>query len=151
MNINITPKLVSCLIALQFPQYNELHIEAVKVSGIDNKTFHLGDDLLIRLPSAEGYAAQVKKEQQWLPKLAESISIKIPKLIGMGVPNEYYPWNWSIYNWIEGASANLIELDDLTQEQIAIDLAKFIRELHNFDTKNAPAGGLHPTFRTKFG
>ena len=62
----ITTSLVTELIADQFPQYTHLPIKAVELSGIDNKSFRLGDEMLIRLPSAEGYAAQVKKEQKCL-------------------------------------------------------------------------------------
>lgn len=60
----------------------------------------------IRLPSAAEYAAQVQKEQQWLPYLALHLSTQIPEPIAQGQPPKNYPWNWSIYKWIIGASAN---------------------------------------------
>ncbi|MGG2476391.1 phosphotransferase, partial [Rhizobium sp. BR5] len=42
----------------------------VELSGWDNRSFRLGDDMLIRLPSAARYVAQVEKEHRWLPVLA---------------------------------------------------------------------------------
>jgi len=47
------------LVAAQFPHYAHLPVTPVARSGWDNRTFHLGDDLSIRLPSVARYAAQV--------------------------------------------------------------------------------------------
>ena len=89
----ITLSLVSKLIAEQFPQWVHLSIRPVKVSGWDNRTFHLGEKMLIRLPSAQGYAPQAQKEQKWLPRLASQLSIPIPELLAVGEPSKHYPWN----------------------------------------------------------
>ncbi|MFM2389701.1 MAG: hypothetical protein RLZZ437_1256, partial [Pseudomonadota bacterium] len=67
----ITEELVQRLVAEQFPQWVDLPVRAILPGGWDNRTFRLGDGLLVRLPSAERYAAQVKKEQRWLPVLAQ--------------------------------------------------------------------------------
>jgi aminoglycoside phosphotransferase (APT) family kinase protein len=69
-NLIITPELVKKLIADQFPEFSHLTIKSVEISGHDNRTFHLGRDLLVRLPSKASYASAVLKEQHWLPKLA---------------------------------------------------------------------------------
>lgn len=144
---NITAELVKELIVEQFPQYRALNIKPVKFSGIDNRTFHLGDNMLIRLPSAEGYAEQAAKEQKWLPKLSEYLSVQIPEALHMGNPNKDYPWNWSIYKWLPGISANQLSFSDHELNNIASDLAVFIRELHKAPTAGAPAGGLHNYYR----
>ena len=59
--MEITTDLVSRLVAAQFPQWAHLSIWPVEFSGWDNRTFHLGDEMSVRLPSAEGYVAQVAK------------------------------------------------------------------------------------------
>ncbi|ABS78116.2 phosphotransferase [Coxiella burnetii] len=64
----------------------------------DNRIFRLGEHMLVRLPSAANYAAQVEKEHQWLPKLAPLLPLPIPTPIAIGEPTSYYPWKWSIYN-----------------------------------------------------
>lgn len=69
---------VRCLMANQFPEWKNLPIQVVASSGWDNKTFHLGNDMLVRMPSAVVYADQVKKEQYWLPKLAPFLPLPIP-------------------------------------------------------------------------
>nr|WP_315527412.1 hypothetical protein [Carnobacterium maltaromaticum] len=68
--MDITIDLAKKLIFEQFPQWSHLEINAVKNSGHDNRTFHLGDDLTIRLPSGKEYEPQIQKEAKWLPVLA---------------------------------------------------------------------------------
>jgi aminoglycoside phosphotransferase (APT) family kinase protein len=60
--------LIYRLVASQFPQWKDLPIRPVALSGWDNRTFHLGNHMLVRLPSGEAYAEKVEKEQKWLPK-----------------------------------------------------------------------------------
>ena len=67
--LHIDIPLVQKLISSQFPQWSHLPITAVKHSGWDNRTFHLGEHMSVRLPSAASYADQIEKEQYWLPKL----------------------------------------------------------------------------------
>lgn len=76
-NINIDVLLARHLINTQFPEYAELPIEPVKFSGWDNRTFHLGKQMVIRFPSRAHYADQVLKEQYWLPKLAPKLPLTI--------------------------------------------------------------------------
>jgi len=60
--MKIDESLVAALIADQFPQWAGLPLSRVLPGGWDNRTFRLGEDLLVRLPSAAAYAAQVEKE-----------------------------------------------------------------------------------------
>lgn len=76
MKINVA--LVHQLVAAQFPQWADLPIKPVESGGWDNRTFHLGADMTVRLPSAEGYALQVEKEHRWLPRLAPLLPLPIP-------------------------------------------------------------------------
>ncbi|PCI75548.1 acetyltransferase [Candidatus Aerophobetes bacterium] len=141
--VNITTSLVKALIADQFPQYRGLDISLVRFSGSDNRTFHLGDDKLVRMPSAEGYAPQVLKEQKWLPVLDKYFEIQIPKPLHLGRPGTGFPWHWSIYQFIPGTSVNALKLTPSEICALAYDLASFIKALHKAPTKDAPAGGLH--------
>jgi aminoglycoside phosphotransferase (APT) family kinase protein len=143
----ISLSLVNELVVEQFPQWAHLRITTIKFGGIDNKTYRLGDEMLIRLPSAEGYAGQVQKEQEWLPKIAPHLTTQIPEPIAMGISSKQYPWNWSIYKWIEGGSANTLHIDNHQLLEIAKKLAQFLRELQKIDTTGGPAGGLHNYYR----
>jgi aminoglycoside phosphotransferase (APT) family kinase protein len=99
--LEVTAKTAALLINEQFPQFSHLPIRPVDHGGNDNRTFRLGDEMSIRLPSAEEYVRQVEKEQKWLPKIEPHLPLPIPQPIAMGMPSEGYPWNWSIYKWLE--------------------------------------------------
>jgi aminoglycoside phosphotransferase (APT) family kinase protein len=145
--VNITVELVRRLIDSQFPQWSQLPITPVAESGWDNRTFHLGDELSIRLPSAQEYHEQVEKEQKWLPKIAPHLPLPISQPIAQGVPTEEFPWNWSIYKWLEGVSANQLSFSDNALETIAVQLAQFLAALHQYDPDEGPIPGLHNWWR----
>ena len=58
----IDAALVQRLVTAQFPQWAGLPIIPVEHQGWDNRTFRLGPDLAVRLPSAARYQAQIDKE-----------------------------------------------------------------------------------------
>ena len=89
--------------------------------------------------------AQVDKEQQWLPRLASHLPLAIPLPVGLGMPGEDYPWRWSIYRWLEGETATVERLDDLSQA--ARELAQFIVALQRIDAREGPPPGPHNFFR----
>ncbi|MGA4539537.1 hypothetical protein ACPA54_06030 [Uniformispora flossi] len=61
---DITADLVRTLVRGQFPQWADLPVRPVDRQGWDNRTFRLGDDLSVRLPSAEGYVSGVATEDR---------------------------------------------------------------------------------------
>jgi aminoglycoside phosphotransferase (APT) family kinase protein len=99
---NITAELVSRLVWTQFPQWAGLPVRRVDTDGWDNATFRLGEDMSVRLPSAEEYVPAVQKEQHWLPILAEQLPLPVPEPLAVGVPDCGFPWPWSVYRWIDG-------------------------------------------------
>ncbi len=142
---DITVELARRLVASHFPQWADLSIRPVDVDGWDNTTFRLGADMAVRLPSAAGYAAQVEKEQRWLPRLAPHLPLPIPVPVAMGVPAEGYPWHWSIYRWLDGENATLDAIADL--RQFATDLAEFLGALYRINPAGGPAAGPHNFYR----
>lgn len=141
----IDVSLVRRLIGDQFPAWAHLPIKPVRISGHDNRTFHLGEEMSVRLPIAQPYAAHVKTEHLWLPKLAQNLPQPIPTPLGMGEPGHGYPWQWSVNAWLAGEDAATGRIDDLNQ--FAGDLANFLNALRSIDTNNAPAPGLDNFFR----
>ena len=137
--------LVRGLVAAQFPAWAKLSIEEVQPNGHDNRTFRLGSDLSVRLPSHERYVAQVEKEHEWLPKLAPQLPLQIPLPVALGAPASSYPWPWSVYAWIEGETALAGRIAD--HECFAAALAGFLRSLHMVRTQDGPAAGPHNFFR----
>ncbi|MGE0206682.1 MAG: aminoglycoside phosphotransferase family protein [Candidatus Babeliales bacterium] len=144
--MNIDKELVHHLIAQQFPQWKDLSIEPIVPGGWDNRTFRLGEHMLIRMPSAAEYAAKVAIEQRWLPFLAPQLSIEMPIPLAMGNPGCGYPWNWSVYSWIEGETVAAARNLDLCK--VARDLAHFLKNLQNVEAPaGAPEPGAHNFYR----
>ena len=141
MSASIDDALVSRLIAAQFLQWSELPIRRITPSGWDNCTFRLGDTMVVRLPSGEEYADQVAKEQRWLPILAASLPLAIPIPLALGQPGAGYPWNWSVYRWLEGEPASTGSIADLTE--LASSLGRFLGALQRTDATGGPAPGPH--------
>ena len=143
--IDINVALVRHLIDTQFPQWAELPIKSVEFSGWDNRTFHLGENMSVRLPSAEGYSPQAAKEQHWLPILAPHLPLPIPNLLAQGEPDNYFPYKWGVYRWIDGETANIKPVDDV--DAFAKTLAHFLRSLQRIDPAGGPQSGSHSCFR----
>lgn len=141
----ITAALVKRLVATQFPQWSHLAVTPVEIDGWDNRTFRLGRDMSVRLPSGAGYVAAVSKEVEWLPRLAPALPVAIPKVLGMGKPDEEYPYPWSVRNWLAGETADRGQIKNLST--FAVSLAKFILALQQCDTEGAPLAGAHSWFR----
>ncbi len=145
--IILSPDLARKLIAQQFPEYSNLPITDVKKQGHDNRTYRLGDHMLIRMPTAADYALKVPKEQELLPGLANRLSVSIPAPIKMGKPSADYPYPFSIYKWLPGKSINLLTLTDQEKEQLAFDMAKFLKELQAIMDIKGPEPGQHNWWR----
>ncbi|TPM37411.1 aminoglycoside phosphotransferase family protein [Mesorhizobium sp. B2-3-4] len=143
--LTIDTALVRRLIAAQFPHWRHLRVEPVAFGGWDNRTFHLGDEMTVRLPSAAAYCQQVEKEHRWLPKLAPLLPLPIPAPLAMGAPAEGYPWHWSVYGWIAGETAKRERIANLSE--FATDLARFLAALKSIDATDGPAPGQHNFFR----
>ena len=148
MNVNrgeITADVAARLVAGQFPQWAGLPVVPVRLNGWDNTTFRLGDELAIRLPSADMYVTQVGKEHRWLPVLARHLPLPIPQPVAMGRPGDGFPRPWSVYRWIAGEPASTGNVAD--QAGFASDLAGFLAALYAIDASDGPPAGAHSLSR----
>ncbi len=137
--LDIDIPLVRRLIRAQHPQWGDLAIERLVSSGTDNAMFRLGDDMVVRMPRIERAVAALANENRWLPVLAPQLPLAVPTPLASGSADESYPWEWSVYSWLEGANAFDGRIDDLGQA--ARDLAEFIRALQAIDTTDTPPPG----------
>ncbi len=108
----------------------------VELDGWDNRTFRLGDQMSVRLPSGEGYAAQVDKEQRWLPALAPHLPLPIPQPLAQGRPTPAFPLPWSVYRWLDGEPATIDRIADL--DRFARELAGFLTALSRVESADGP-------------
>jgi aminoglycoside phosphotransferase (APT) family kinase protein len=145
VRVNIDAALARRLVDRQFPQWAELPIARVALDGWDNRTFRLGSELSVRLPSGPWYAKQVAKEQRWLPELAPRLPLPIPAPVAQGVPDGGYPYPWSVYRWLEGEPAATARVTD--PGAFATALARFLNALYGLDGSGGPEPGEHNFFR----
>jgi aminoglycoside phosphotransferase (APT) family kinase protein len=141
----IDAALVERLVAAQFPQWAGLPVRPVELDGWDNRTYRLGDDLTVRLPSHPAYAAAVAKEQEWLPRLAPYLPVPVPVPVGRGRPGCGYPLPWTVNRWLPGTTADPARIDDVAA--FAADLAGFLVALRTVDAAGGPKAGDHSFHR----
>ncbi|MDP9819297.1 aminoglycoside phosphotransferase family protein [Spirilliplanes yamanashiensis] len=141
----IDAALVAELVREQFPRWGDLPVRAVARQGWDNRTFRLGGELAVRLPSGEGYVAAVAKEDRWLPVLAGRLPLPVPEPVGAGRPGAGYPFPWSVRRWLPGEPLDAAEGVD--PAGVARDLGGFLTALRAAPAAGGPAAGRHCWFR----
>src|SRR6266542_2437201 len=141
----IDAALVRRLVTAQFPRWSGLPVRSVETAGWDNRTFHLGEHMIVRLPRAAAYAAQVEKEHRWLPQLAPLLPLHVPTPLAIGEPANGYPWKWSICRWIEGEAAAPERITNLND--FATSLAECLIALQRIDPTDGPHSGAHNFYR----
>ncbi|VTR75483.1 aminoglycoside phosphotransferase family protein [Cellulomonas hominis] len=137
----IDTALVRRLVDAQLPRWSGLPVRPVDVDGWDNRTFRLGDDLAVRLPSGPGYADQVGKEVTHLPTLAAALGLPVPEVVAVGQPGAGYPFAWTVRRWIDGDVVR--DLPGLDRAALAADVAGFLHELWAVDPASGPPAGAH--------
>lgn len=133
------------LIATQFPQWADLRLCPVPADGWDHRSFRLGNSMVVRLPSAPEYAGQVEREHRWLPWLAPHLPFEVPHPLALGRPGCGYPFDWSVYRWIEGDTAARAGVADV--RAFAADVARFLASLESIAAAGGPAPGADNFFR----
>lgn len=143
----LTEALAAALVRDQFPEFAHLPVELVVPGGHDNRTFRLGAEYTVRLPTDEGYVAGELKEHEWLARLASHLPLPIPEVVRAGAPSPRLGFErpWSIRRWLPGWTASPDRLGDPVR--FARDLAGFLVALRAADAVGGPAAGEQSFFR----
>ena len=143
--VDTDASLVRRLVEGQFPEWAELPIQPVPSGGTDNALYRLGERMVVRLPRHERTVGTLEQEHRWLPKLAPLLPLPVPAPLARGMPAEGYPWEWSIYEWLEGETAYVQSVADPVR--LATDLALFVGALQQVDAAGGPPPSRHNAFR----
>jgi aminoglycoside phosphotransferase (APT) family kinase protein len=135
--LDIDVALVRRLLAAQLPEWAALPVEPVSSTGTVNAIFRLGDDMAVRLPRVERWAADLERELRWLPRLAPQLPLAVPEPLATGSPAEGYPRRWAVYRWLEGEEWSVDRVEDLGAA--AAELARFVAALQRIETTGAPS------------
>jgi aminoglycoside phosphotransferase (APT) family kinase protein len=100
--ITVDETLVRRVLAEQCPQWAALPLTRAG-AGTENTMFRLGEDLLARFPRTAEKSASLRKEREWLPRLAPHLRLRIPAPVFAGAPSPAFPADWSVLAWIDGA------------------------------------------------
>ncbi|MEU4620561.1 phosphotransferase [Actinoplanes sp. NPDC023801] len=157
--ITVDEALVRHVLTEQCPQWAALPL-APAGAGTENTMFRLGEDLLVRFPRTVGKAASLRKEREWLPRLAPHLGLRIPAPVFAGVPSPAFPADWSVFGWIDGAEPLLPASGvpaPAAEENGAgfvsdwaafgADLAEFVGELHGIGLMGASRTGVLSWYR----
>jgi aminoglycoside phosphotransferase (APT) family kinase protein len=134
-DIFLDEALVRRLVRSQHPDLGDLDLQLV-ANGWDNDLYRLGDELVVRLPRRLVAVPLIVSEQRWLPTIAKRVSIAIPAPVRAGKPSELFGWPWSITPWFSGTIAS--ETPYAEHDDVAMELAAFVRELHTAAPADAP-------------
>ena len=132
------------MLAEQLPDLADLPVERVESTGTVNALFRLGDRYVARLPLVERWSDAIEREWRWIPWLTRRVcSLRLPEPVFKGEPSGSFPFAWSVYRWIDGATYDDRLIDD--EEAAATTLAAFVLELRSLDVPDeAPTGGREP-------
>jgi aminoglycoside phosphotransferase (APT) family kinase protein len=124
---------VRALLLAQHPDLAGLSL-VLTASGWDNVIYRLGPDLAVRLPRRLLAARLIEHEQRWLPTLQQRLPLPIPAPVRRGVPQDWYPWCWSVIPWFAGEAADRAQ-PNRDQGEL---LAGFFNALHVAAPADAP-------------
>jgi aminoglycoside phosphotransferase (APT) family kinase protein len=83
--VPVNEAVVRSLLEAQRPEWAGRSLSPAG-AGTDNTMYRLGDDLLVRLPRTAEKARSIRKEQEWLPRLAPLLAYAVPEPVHAGTP-----------------------------------------------------------------
>ncbi len=135
---DVDAPLVAALVADQHPDL--LGPVGFFAEGWDTSLWHLGDELLVRMPRRAMAVPGLEAEQRWLPELAGALPLRVPVPVRVGVAGRGYPWRWSIVPYLPGTPA--LHGPRLDGGRAAVTLGGFLRALHVPAPADAPRSEL---------
>lgn len=117
------------IISQQFPALNPSKI-AMLGKGWDNTAYLINDEYIFRFPRRSISVSFIENELNMLPKIASMVPLPIPEPKWHGKATEDYPWPFSGYRKLAGATACQLKLSDQERVKLAEPLAYFLKSLH---------------------
>jgi aminoglycoside phosphotransferase (APT) family kinase protein len=128
--LEINPGLVRRLVERDAPSLADRLLIPLDAFGSSNLLFRLGSDHVVRIPRQPGGGRQILIEASWVHTLAPTLPVSVPEVVTVGQPGFGYPERWSVTRWINGVPPETPVTDGPNADQLARDLANFIKILH---------------------
>ncbi len=136
--IDVSEELARRLIAAQFPEFADATIRRAG-GGWDNAAFLIEERLVFRFPQRAVAAPLIECEIDFMPAIAQRLTVAVPNPRYSGVAQFDYPWRFAGYDVVAGTTACARALTRQERRKLAEDLARFLRELHDIDVESLHA------------
>lgn len=133
----VTADQVARLLAQQFPEHTGAPVRPVEEFGTDHCLFRVGEHLVARMPRVAWAAEQAQRDAAWLPLVARHLDVAVPVPLALGVPDDAYPFAWSLVPWLHGSTPDRVA--DLDAVRFAQDLGRTVVALRDVPTDGGPA------------
>ena len=125
--------LVSELIGKHVPGLAHLGITPLRSRGSSNFNYHLGNDLLIRLPRLHGGGQSITKEYRWGQWVGAHLSLDTPEFIEIFPASEAFPESWAILRWMPGMQPEITPHTSVRSDRLVQGLTELLRTLRTID------------------
>lgn len=142
---------VIMIIRQQFPDFTVNQITDAG-AGNDCEAFLVNGETIFKFPKHRGASENLSKEMSILMEIHNKLPIATPKVVFQGCPSESFPMYFIGCSKIEGEILTRELLKSLSpdiQEQVAFDLAHFLKHLHSI-TLNTPSRNFITDIRGKY-
>lgn len=130
--IEFTHDRARALLESQFNELAPIELESFG-QGWDNVALLVNGEWVFRFPQRDVARDLMGYEIANLRRIAGSLPLAVPDPVFVGVPEGDYPYPFSGYRILKGATACSRELDDESRAASAAALGAFLRELHGQD------------------
>jgi aminoglycoside phosphotransferase (APT) family kinase protein len=142
--LSVSPLTVHTLVTEQFPQWQQLRIQAVASPGTENAIFRIGEQSVARFPlepddDVAAARERLLHEARAAEELLDRTPFATPRPIAIGEPGAGYPLPWSVYTWLAGEPATADGFCD--SDSLAVDLSRFISTVRAIDTRGRTYDG----------
>lgn len=131
----VSAEFAAKLVTEQFPDLANASIERIG-AGWDNVAFLFNDQWLFRFPARQIAVECLQNELFLLPKIAHQVTSSIPVPSYIGQATEEYDWPFYAYKILPGVEAAQTQLPAELLPALAIDLACFLKSLHQIETQS---------------
>jgi aminoglycoside phosphotransferase (APT) family kinase protein len=101
--------------------------------GWDNSVWVVDERYAFRIPHRAVAIPGVERELALLPRLAPLLSLPVPVPLFVGEPDDGFPWPFFGCELLPGVEAGDEALDDAARIAIGLELARFLRGLHDVE------------------
>lgn len=135
--VELDEALARVLLRARMPEWGDLPLVRLASAGTDNAMFRLGAEMLLRLPRTPGAARGLRREAEWMPRLAHLPFVHPP--LAVGEPAGGYPFPFAVLPWVPGIDAWTAPPAD--EGRLARDLGGFVAGLRALPFAGPGCGG----------